>query len=171
MRKLEVDRQRIQKSLNGVRDRVVRTRLGILMLITESKSVTLGCKQQGITRQTFYTWLGRLRRSDFDAFSLAEKSRRPKKSPRKISDAIELQVEEMAAQYGHSDRLLAIEFQNKTGIKLSHSTICKILKRRNRVRKYKTPKPNKFTRRYSMPNSLDRTQSDTLWTGLSDNYG
>ena len=124
MRKLEADRQRIQKSLNGVRDRIVRTRLGILMLITESKSVTLGCKQQGITRQTFYTWLGRLRRSDFDAFSLAEKSRRPKKSPRKISDAIELQVVEMAAQYGHSDRLLAIEFQNKTAYRPLSSLIC-----------------------------------------------
>jgi transposase len=156
MKRLDNDRVRIQQILRGVRDKTVRVKLGILLLVTEAESTIAGCLKQGISRETFYKWLRKLRTSDFDPLALAEKSRRPKKSPRKISEVVELQVETLNKRHGHSDVLLAKEFEEATGVKLAHSTICKILKRRNRVRKYRTPKPNRFTRLYSMPNSLDR---------------
>ena len=46
-----------------------------------------------------------------------------------------------------------------------------VLKRKGCTKKYRTVKPNTFNRRYSAAKPLDRTQSDTLWTGLTDNNG
>jgi transposase len=91
MKRMENDRVRIQQILRGVRNRTARARLGILLLVTEAESTTAGCLKQGISRETFYKWLRKLRTSDFDPLALAEKSRRPKTSPRKISEDVEFQ--------------------------------------------------------------------------------
>ena len=171
MKRYENDRLRIQKNLKGVRDPEIRRKARALIIVLESDSIRNGCDSVGMTRQTFYEWFNRLKKQDFDIQALAAQSRRPKNSPRKTPEEIEQKIEALHKVYGNSDRLLKFEVQKELNINLSHSTICKILKRRNCVRLYKTPKPNSFKKRYSMPNALDRTQSDTLWTGLTDNHG
>lgn len=164
-------RQSIQQNLKGVRNDTIRRKARLIILVLEAKSIRQGCDAQGVVRQTFYTWLACLQKNNFDLSCLENGSRRPFNSPRKTSEADEKLIVELHTKHGNSDRLLAIEFENQTGRKIGHSTICAVLKRKGHSKKYRTIKPNTFNRRYSAAKPLERTQSDTLWTGLTDNYG
>lgn len=171
MERYNKDRLLIQQNLKGIRNNEIRRKARFLILIMESKSVKEGCDKTGIIKQSFHRWHNRLKEHDFDLQCLANKSRKPHHSPNKTCAADEELIVNLNAEHGNSDRLLAIQFEKKTGRKIGHSTICAVLKRNDRVKKYRTIKPNSFNRRYSAPNPLDRVQADTLWTGLTDNNG
>ena len=164
-------RQRIQQNLKGVRSDTIRRKARLIILVLEAKSIRQGCDSQGLVRQTFYAWLACLKQNDFNLNCLEDHSRRPHNSPQKTSEDDENLIVDLHERHGNSDRLLAIEFEKETNRKIGHSTICAVLRRKGKARKYRTIKPNAFNRRYSAAKPLERTQSDTLWTGLTDNNG
>jgi hypothetical protein len=47
------------------------------------------CRMFGVSRQTGYTWVHRFRAADNELDALAERSRRPKSSPRAVSPELE----------------------------------------------------------------------------------
>lgn len=171
MERYATTRQRIQQNLKGIRSDAIRRKARLIILVLEAKSIRKGCDAQGLVRQTFYAWLKSLQDNNFDLSILENQSRRPQRSPNKTSEDDEKLIEELHSKHGNSDRKLAMEFENETGKKIGHSTICAVLKRRGNSKKYRTVKPNNFNRRYSAPKPLERTQADTLWTGLEDNLG
>jgi len=165
------ERQKIQNNLKGIRDNEIRRKARLMILVMESKSVRFGCDNIGLVRQTFYDWRKILIESNFNLNSLKSKSTRPKKSPNQTSEEDEDLIMEMYGRHGNSDRLLAFDFQEETGRKIGHSTVCLIIKRNNLSKKYRTNKPNTFNKRYSVGKPKERVQADTMWTGLEDNNG
>lgn len=171
MERYKNTRQRIQQNLKGVRSDTIRRKARLIILVLEAKSIRQGCDAQGLVRQTFYAWLACLQKNDFNLCYLEDGSRKPHYSPRKVIESDEDLIVDLHKKHGNSDRLLALEFEKQTGRKIGHSTICTVLKRKGHSKKYRTIKPNTFNRRYSAAKPLERTQSDTLWTGLTDNNG
>jgi len=170
MERYLITRQRIQQNLKGIRSDTIRRKARLIILVLEAKSIRQGCDAQGLVRQTFYAWLNCLKENAYDLNCLQDQSRRPHHSPHKTSEEDENFIVELYKKHGNSDRKLAIEFENQKGRRIGHSTICEIIKRKGYSKKYRTIKPNVFSRRYSASKPLERTQADTLWTGLTDNF-
>ena len=58
------------------------------------------CREYEISRPTGYLWLKRYRESGDNLASVVEKSRRPKRSPRRTESSVEAKVVELRQQEG-----------------------------------------------------------------------
>ncbi|MCX7631949.1 MAG: DDE-type integrase/transposase/recombinase, partial [Turneriella sp.] len=84
---------------------------------------------------------------------------------------IEDLVVKIAQEFGISDRIVAGRLWREHAYKLSHSTICTILKRRKISKKYRTEKKSTHTKRYVAEAPLKRAQIDTATLEINDAHG
>lgn len=89
------------------------------------------CRRFGISRKTGYKWRGRYRESG--ACGLADRSRRPKHSPRRSEAAIEEKVLAVRDRYGWGARKIKICLERSGEGPLAKSTVHEILLRHDRV--------------------------------------
>ena len=113
------------------------------------------CRRFGISPTTGYDWIRRYKK-DGDA-GLIDQSRRPKTSPDKTSDTIEILVEFLRNEdpaWGAPKirKILLREF----GIKLAESTVHTILKRRNLISEEASEKSRPWQR-------FERQASNEMW--------
>jgi len=84
--------RKIKSLKRSTRNRDVRIKLGLFLLAIELESVSEACERRGFSRRFYYKWWNRLKKSGFKLSSLNEKSRRPKKSPRRTPANIEAKI-------------------------------------------------------------------------------
>lgn len=110
------------------------------------------CRSFGISRPTGYRWWHRYRASG-SATVLADRSRRPRRSPGRTAERYEMRVVALRRRYGWGARKLQV-LLSAEGVSLTAITINRILKRHGLVRKGETGRP--ATRRFerAVPNEL-----------------
>ena len=164
--------KKIKNNLKRNRDHEIRRRARFLIHVMESKNVRLGCCRLGLCPKTFYAWLKRLKKADYEISALKNKSRKPKTSPRQIKQELSHKLLEIRKRTGDTGgHIVAYCLHSETGIRLSHSGIDKVFRRYGVTGRYRTKKANPHKRRYASKKPLDRVQSDSLWTGIEDNHG
>lgn len=108
---------------------VIKQRLQWMKLYEQTRSVREVTARFGISRKTFYKWYGRYRAAHGDPSSLVDRSRRPVRSPRKVSAEIEAVVIRLRRETGFGAKRLAMKLHEERGITLSARTVWKILRR------------------------------------------
>ena len=171
MKNYEDSIKRLQKNLCYSRDSEVRRKGEILLEALKNAKIKKTAIKYGISRKTLHDWLNNLKAAEFDLAALKNQSRRPHRSPRKTPDEIEELVVNIANEFGNSDIIVAGRLQRETGKTVSHSAICKILKRRKISQPYRKIKKEKHPLRYVAAAPLDRTQIDTAELGICDIHG
>ncbi len=119
---------------------------------TGDKPMSSLCAEFGISRPTGYLWLERYRERGLAG--IAELSRRPQHSPRQTRAALEQRVVELRKRYPDwGARKLAVLLERE-GVRLTRSTIHRILLRRDLVREADRHRPavQRFER--AAPNEL-----------------
>lgn len=159
---------RLHKNLCYTRDAEIRRKGEILQKALRIGNFKKTAIEFGLSRKVLYDWLSRLRAADFDLAALKSKSRRPKSSPKRTPAHIEELVVKIAQEFGNSDIIVAHRLWREHGHKLSHSTICRILKRSKISRQYRTEKKSKHPLRYVAAAPLERVQIDTADLEITD---
>jgi transposase len=118
---------------------VIKQRLQWIREYKESGKVKEVTDRFGISRKTFYKWWSRYQKSGSDPASLVDQSRRPKRSPRKVSTEIEATIIRLRRETGFGPKRLAGMMEQQTGIRLSARTVWKVL-RRNGYSKPRQPR-------------------------------
>lgn len=85
-------RDLLMPEMRKCRNKDVRMKVEMLLLGLKVKSVVLACKRLGVGRSTYYKWWKRLLNGNFKIKALEEKSRRPKRSPKRIAMSLEKRI-------------------------------------------------------------------------------
>lgn len=115
------------------------------------------CEEFGISRRTGYKWLKRYGEQGTLA-ALADRSRRPRKSPRRTAAEPEEQVVAYRNEYGWGAKKIAALLQSQQGLSLSVATVNRILSRRGLVNSIHQHQPALGSFERSRP--LELIQSD-----------
>lgn len=97
----------------------------------QEKSLTALCEEFGISRPTGYRWRNRYEQAGLSG--IAERSRRPKQSPRRTATDLEQRVVEMRRRYPDWGARKLQVLLARQQVKLTRSTIHRILLRQNLV--------------------------------------
>ena len=81
--------QEIRQKARRCRDRDVRIKVELFCLALKLQNVSEACARRGFSRKFYYKWWKRFKRAKFELWGLEEKSRRPYRSPNRISVKIE----------------------------------------------------------------------------------
>src|SRR5687767_781405 len=110
------------------------------------------CRQFRIARKTAYKWLSRYRAAQ-SLTALAERSRRPHRSPTRIDDGLEQRILALRTPDGWGARKIA-HLLWEEGVRVSVATVHRTLLRRGAVHRIdqRTPAPLRFERPH--PNDL-----------------
>lgn len=111
------------------------------------------CREFGISRPTGYLWLNRYKKHNSFA-KLTDKSRRPHRSPFRISDEVEKQVIELRNQYGWAGKKLK-RLLAKKGISIGEATIDRVIRRNGLV---ESPHVSQ-----AAPKRFERAHCNELW--------
>jgi transposase InsO family protein len=153
--------KKIQKVKSKTRNRDIRIKLELFILAIKLQNVSEACARRGMGRTFYYKWWNRFKDSKFKLSSLSEKSRRPRKSPRKMKRSKEIQILELHSQGNGSRMIKAIlDRQNKGH---STSTINHVINKRKRPKIINKSKLNPHSRRYEMPIPGQRIQMDVKY--------
>jgi len=118
---------------------------------TAGRSVTQAAKDFGISRKTAYKWLTR-----FDAqLSLADRSRKPHRSPTRTRDQLETAVLAVRDQFGWGPRKIVAYLRNHDQPAPPVRTAAAILLRHSRITARSTPE--------SADQRFERPESNQLW--------
>lgn len=89
------------------------------------------CRVFGISPKTGYKWLKRFREAG-SATALADRSRRPRRSPRRTSEVTEARIVELRRRYGWGGEKLHVLLADE-GLVVSPSTIDRVIRRHGLV--------------------------------------
>ena len=138
----------------------------------QTNNIKLAADTFGVSRQTYYFWVKRLRQKDYDLKALMNRSKAPKTNSRMVSEeTIQLAIKVSTENYNIGPKNTAFILEKQYNIKIHASTLGYIFKRRNISKQYRKPKKNPHTKRYAAENPLERTQEDTVNLGVVDNNG
>jgi transposase InsO family protein len=153
--------KKIQKIKRKTRDNNVRIKLELFVLALKLGNVSEACARRGFGRSFYYKWWRRFTKSNYKLSSLNEKTRRPKKSPYKLSYNKEQKILELRSN-GNGCRMIKAILARK-GKGHSTSTINHVLNKRKRPKKIRNKKLNPHNRRYEMPIPGQRLQVDVKY--------
>jgi transposase InsO family protein len=152
----------LKQKARGLKDRDARVRLELILLALKLGSVSEACARRGFSRRCYYRWWRRLKRSQWDLSALQARSRRPKRSPRRVAPEIERRI----VWYRRRDfgsRMIEA-FLKREGIQVSRSTISHVLRRRRPARPLRAREKLKAHRkRYELPIPGQRLQIDVKY--------
>lgn len=160
--------ERLHKNLCYARDPEIRRKGEILLQAMRSGNFRKTAIAHGVSRKVLYDWLNKLTNASFDLAGLKSKSRKPHSSPNQTAPSIEKLVIKIARQFGNSDIIVARRLYREYGYKVSHSTVCRILKRHKISQAYRTKKKSVHPLRYVAASPLERTQIDTADLEITD---
>jgi transposase InsO family protein len=122
-------------------------------------TVARAVREFGVSRKTGFKWLGRHRRDP--GASLADRSRRPRKSPGRTDEAVEREVVALRDEYGWGPRKVhAVLTQRGSPGLPSVRTVASILTRHGRVVRPENPAPVADWQRFERPAPNDLWQLD-----------
>lgn len=149
----------IKSKLHNVRNRALRIKAELLILGLEI-GVKEACRRRGYSRVYWYKWWRRFKASSFCLESLKEKTRRPQRSPRRISATLEFRIRRLARK-GYGAPMIQAHLR-LDGVLISQSTIGKVIRgRRKNLQKERPLKPHR--RRYELLVPGERVQVDVKY--------
>jgi transposase InsO family protein len=162
-------RKKLSTQMRKNRNQSIREKVHLFYLAATLQNISEACARRGVSRDFFHTWWKRLKESKFRIEALQPRSRRPKKSPTKISERVEIRIRYLRRVHGEGAEMLMYRLQ-KEGYVISKSTVQYVLNRRRREAKPKKPKLRVHQKRYELPVPGQRVQLDvkhagTLFTG------
>ncbi|GJO23484.1 IS481 family transposase [Mycobacterium marinum] len=109
-------------------DREVRRRLAVLRHVEEvTGNVAMSCRYFGISRPTYYTWLGRYEKEGVDG--LRDRSRRPRTSPNATRAEVVDKIVYLRRHYHFGPGKIAMYLRRYHDIEISQSGVWRILHR------------------------------------------
>jgi hypothetical protein len=153
--------RKIKSLKRSTRNRDVRIKLGLFLLAIELESVSEACERRGFSRRFYYKWWNRLKKSGFKLSSLNEKSRRPKKSPRRTPANIEAKIYRLKRRKVGSRMIEAMLKRWNCG--RSRSVICHIMNGRKKTEKSRRARLKAHRKRYELPIPGQRMQMDVKY--------
>jgi transposase InsO family protein len=157
----EIILKRLLKLKKNLRDHDVKLKLNLFIRAIELQSVHEACRRMGFGRTFYYKWWKRFIKSGMQLKSLHERSRRPKRSPKKTSKKLENRIKELQAnRYG---AMMISGILKRENIKLSIPTISHILNGRKKIPKSVRKKLNPHNKRYELPIPGQRIQLDVKY--------
>jgi transposase len=134
---------------------VIKQRLQWMRHHERTHNVREVAERFGISRKTFYKWWKRYRASNADPLSLVDRSRRPLRSPRKVSGEVEAAIIRLRRETGFGPKRLAVQLEQKHGVRLSPRTVWKILRRNGYSSPQRPRRPQPSVSRSSLPQPGD----------------
>ena len=153
---------KLKAKARGCRDREIRKKLELILLALKLGSVTEACARRGYSRKFYHKWFGRLKRSHWDLRALRERSRRPRRSPARITRKLEVRIQLFSSRHYGARMIQAFLKREKTP--LSKSTIGHVLRGRKKNAKTKKKGFNPHRRRYELAIPGQRFQMDVKYT-------
>jgi len=126
----------------------------VLRACSETSNLSQLCREFEISRPTGYLWLKRYRGGNSQLKALAEKSRRPRRSPARTDANIEARVVELRREHGWGAKALRHVLERDEGIRLSRITVHRILDRNGEIRDEDRHRPATTRFERSQPNEL-----------------
>jgi len=143
----------LSEEANKNHDREIKERYYFLRSVVRSKqSVTWACARAGISTDTFERWGKRLLRQK-KLVALKSKSRKPKRSPKKISKRLERKIVALRkAEPSHGAERISFDLNRIFKLKVSEGCVYRALKRNNLISKARSKKLTKrHIKRYRRP--------------------
>jgi transposase InsO family protein len=117
----------------GVKDKKGQ-RIGfVIRAASKKEKMTDLCREFEISRPTGYLWLKRYREGGHSLTAVIEKSRRPRRSPRRTGAAIEERVVKWRQQEGWGAKAIRQVLERDEGIRLARMTVHRILERHGQI--------------------------------------
>lgn len=143
------------------RDRDVRIKAEFILLALRLNNASEACRRQGFSRKFFHKWWSRLLLGHFQLRSLEEKSRRPKRSPKKLATTVEARIRHYRkSRYG---ALMIHAFLEREGVQVSARTINHVINNRRRPQPKKRRRLKLHSRRYELVIPGQRLQVDVKY--------
>jgi transposase InsO family protein len=147
------------------RDKDVRIKVDLILYALKLGNVRLACKRLGFGKSFFYKWWQRLQAGKFKISALVEKSRRPKRSPKKLSLNLERKILYLRKK-GFGPEMIQQYLLRGGEKKLSLSTIHHVICGRKPPLKAKAKKLKKHRKRYELPVPGQRIQIDVKFSPM-----
>ena len=142
---------KIKSSARFCRDLEVRRKINLFLRAVKSQNVVDACSYFGVSRSYYYRWWNQFCKNGFEISSLNEKSRTPKKSPRRSSKKIEVKIRYYRKTFRYGPDRICYWLKTNHDIHVSASTVYRIICRKKWfVKRYKTVKVNPHKKRYSL---------------------
>ena len=103
---------------------VVESRMEAVIRQKEGERVSVLSREYGVSRQTIYKWIKRF--DEEGACGLFDRSRRPRRSPRRISGKTERRIIELRLEYGWGGKNLS-DLLAQEGIEVSAATVDRVI--------------------------------------------
>jgi transposase InsO family protein len=143
---------KIKDSARYCRDPEIKKKVFLFLEVLRRGEVLNTCQRFGCSVSTYYFWWQRFRDSGFELSSLVPRSRRPKRSPKQISENIIRKIRRYRFQFRYGPKRIAFCLKVNHQLEVSESTIRRTIERKGWVlRKYRTKKKNPHRKRYSLP--------------------
>jgi len=159
-------KEKLMPQMRKCRDKGVRTKVELILLVLKLRSVSLGCQRMGVGRTSFYKWWNRLVKGSYLLKALQEKSRRPKQSPGRIDGVLESRIKHYRKR-GFGPTMIREYLVREKRRRLSPSTINHVINRRRKG--HLKPKParlKKHRKRYELPVPGQRLQIDVKYSPM-----
>jgi len=130
---------KIQNALQTCQEAGLRYKLSLFLEAQGPSGVVAACRRAGKAPRFYYYWWNRFRDSGFELEALREKSRRPRRSPRKTPAEIERRVLHLARESGEGLEGLRLRLEREHRVRLSASTIFRILRAHGEARPRRGP--------------------------------
>lgn len=156
-------REKLSLQMQRNRDPLIREKVHLFYLALKLGNASKACERRNISRDFYYRWWGRLKKSGYKVESLNPKSTRPKSSPRRIAKNLERRILRLGFLGNGSQQ---IEMQlHRQGVSVSRSTIQLVLRRRQMKNplKPKWKKKKSHRKRYEVPIPGWRVQVDVKY--------
>lgn len=148
--------------MNGtyIRDVVIRKRV-FWLKEAERLGINRACKSLGIYKSHFYYWKRRFDQAGIEGFK--NRSRRPKTSPRLSKAPLVMKVLLLRRETGRGADTISLLLKTRYRLTISRSTVHKILKREDQIKKRERPPKKKHKLRYQADKPGDRIQIDVKY--------
>lgn len=142
---------KIKKSTRYCRDFGSRKRVQLFSKALKLGNVQMACDLFGVSRDYYYRWFKRFSDSGFEVDALKERSRRPKRSPRRIGDGLTQKIGYYRKRYRYGPERIAYWIKTNNNVSVSPSTVYReILRKKWFVKRYRTKVSNPHKKRYNL---------------------
>lgn len=158
-------KQMLMPQMKICRDRDVRTKVDLLLYGLKIKNVRLACKRMGFGKSFYYKWWQRLVTGNFKLKALQEKTRKPKRSPNRLTLVIERRIR-FYRKKGFGPEMIQQYLIREGARKLSLATIHHVICQRRPPKKVRRVKLKKHRKRYELPVPGQRLQMDVKYSPM-----
>ncbi len=114
-------------SVKQARGSKQREKLDLFLKATRSKNILRSCRDHGRPTSFYYYWWNRYRDSGFKLEALEEKSRRPKRVPRRTDPKVVEAIKGYREKFHFGPEKIRLYLEQEHGLRVSKSTVYRVL--------------------------------------------